>query len=320
MGEAVRRSGGPTGAGAPGLIRMTRFESVPVGEAAEAFLAERDLSAGTRRKYRETLELLCAHVEGPAVADVSGRELVRFMSSRWGSAAPATWNRQRACLRSFFAYCSRQRWILEDPSHALERHRVPDDETRAIPHAELEKLWGRRDVPLRERTLWRLLYETAARAQEVLELDVEDLDLPNRRAVVIAKGGARELVHFQTGSARLLARLLGGRRRGPIFLASRRPSPARTPAASDIDGETERGRLSYRRAAELFTGYSGGRTLHQLRHSALTDLASVNVSLPLLMAKSRHRSLRSLQRYARPGAEAVAALTAEHDPARRRRR
>jgi integrase/recombinase XerD len=37
------------------------------------------------------------------------------------------------------------------------------------------------------------------------------------------------------------------------------------------------------------------------------------------MAKSRHTSLRSLQRYARPGPEAVAQLTAEHDPERRRR-
>jgi hypothetical protein len=30
-------------------------------------------------------------------------------------------------------------------------------------------------------------------------------------------------------------------------------------------------------------------------------------------------SLRSLQRYARPGVDAVAKLTADHDPARRRR-
>jgi hypothetical protein len=37
------------------------------------------------------------------------------------------------------------------------------------------------------------------------------------------------------------------------------------------------------------------------------------------MAKSRHTSLRSLQKYARPGVDAVAKLTAEHDPARRRR-
>ena len=43
------------------------------------------------------------------------------------------------------------------------------------------------------------------------------------------------------------------------------------------------------------------------------------MGLALLMAKSRHTSLRSLQRYARPGPEPVAKLTAEHDPARRRR-
>jgi integrase/recombinase XerD len=52
---------------------------------------------------------------------------------------------------------------------------------------------------------------------------------------------------------------------------------------------------------------------------AVPHLAEQNVSLPLLMAKSRHASLRSLQRYARPGAEAVAARTAATDPARRRR-
>jgi hypothetical protein len=50
--------------------------------------------------------------------------------------------------------------------------------------------------------------------------------------------------------------------------------------------------------------------LHQFRHSALTHLAEDDVQLPLLMAKSRHRSLRTLQRYARPGPDAVAALTA----------
>lgn len=38
-----------------------------------------------------------------------------------------------------------------------------------------------------------------------------------------------------------------------------------------------------------------------------------------LMAKSRHSSLRTLQRYARPSVDAVAALTAAHDPAARRR-
>ena len=33
-----------------------------------------------------------------------------------------------------------------------------------------------RTVPLREKTLWQMLYETAARTAEILALDVEDLD------------------------------------------------------------------------------------------------------------------------------------------------
>ena len=49
------------------------------------------------------------------------------------------------------------------------------DNTRAIPLEDLEELWRRRGVPLREKTLWRLLYETAARASEVLALNVEDI-------------------------------------------------------------------------------------------------------------------------------------------------
>jgi hypothetical protein len=49
--------------------------------------------------------------------------------------------------------------------------------------------------------------------------------------------------------------------------------------------------------------------------SALTHLGEDDVSAPLLMAKSRHRDLRTLSRYVRPGSEAVAQLTAEHDRA-----
>jgi integrase len=69
---------------------------------------------------------------------------------------------------------------------AAESERRPDpvDETRAIPQAEIERLLSRRDVPLRERTLWRMLYETAARASEILALNVEVLDLERRRAPI----------------------------------------------------------------------------------------------------------------------------------------
>ena len=66
-----------------------------------------------------------------------------------------------------------------------------------------------------------------------------------------------------------------------------------------------RARLSYRQAEDLFKAASGGATLHQLRHSALTH-DEAGASTPMLMAKSGHTSVASLARYARPSAEAVA--------------
>jgi integrase len=148
--------------------------------------------------------------------------------------------------------------------------------------------------------------------------NVEDLDLANRRARARTKGGHRRQLHFQTGAARLLAKLLAGRDRGPVFLTDRRPAPARAPAATDLDPASGRARLSYERAEQLFKRYSVGKTLHQLRHSRLTHLGEQNVAAPLLMAISGHKRLATLQQYVKPGDEAVATLLAELDPDRRR--
>ena len=63
-----------------------------------------------------------------------------------------------------------------------------------------------------------MLYETAARAGEVLAVNVEDLDLARKRAVITGKGGHKEYVFWASGAARLLSRYLAGRRRGPVFL------------------------------------------------------------------------------------------------------
>jgi integrase/recombinase XerC/integrase/recombinase XerD len=135
--------------------------------------------------------------------------------------------------------------------------------------------------------LWTLLYESAARAGEVLGLDVDELDVVNRRAVVTRKGGARDVIVWQSGTARLLA----GSRRGPVLLTDRRA--AASVALLDLDPGTGRARLSYRRAAELLELHTadlpaGPYTLHQLRHSALTHAAEQCASTPMLMALSGH--------------------------------
>jgi integrase len=99
--------------------------------------------------------------------------------------------------------------------------------TRWSTRARLDKLLAADRHGLHERVLWRMLYETAARAEELLSLDVEDLDLEFRRGRVRSKGGAIEHVHWATGTARLLPRLLRGEQTSTQVTAGADPAARR---------------------------------------------------------------------------------------------
>jgi hypothetical protein len=70
-----------------------------------------------------------------------------------------------ATVRSFLGFCRRRRWLGEDLAGDLERRPEPADRTKAIPLPELERLWRRDTISVRDKDLWRFLYETAARAR-----------------------------------------------------------------------------------------------------------------------------------------------------------
>ncbi|MFI7127402.1 hypothetical protein ACIBQ1_17025 [Nonomuraea sp. NPDC050153] len=113
---------------------------------------------------------------------------------RWKTAAAATWNRHLSALCSSTTWAQRQDILATNPARRLQRRKPARRGDRSIPRTRLETLFTDTGHALRERLLWRLLYDTAARAEEVLTLNVEDLDLEFRRAHVVFKGGAIDLV------------------------------------------------------------------------------------------------------------------------------
>lgn len=299
-----------------------------LGHAVGQFLAGQT-NPNTLRAYRTALHGLRDELGADtplAVLDTDqGADAVAaWFLGRWGDAAPATVNVRIDALRSAGAWWRDQGtgWITTDPARRLQRRGAPPPRDRAIDRAVLLDFLAQPELPLRERTLYRLLYESAARTEEVLGLDVPDLDRPNRRSPVRRKGGAQDVITWQTGTARLLPRLLEGRTAGPLFLTHRRARVELAPA--DVDRASGRARLSYRRAeellAELTTGEPGGPwELHWLRHSALTHAAEDGASSAMLMSLSGHTNVRSVGRYARVSAAALARWQAERDPAARRR-
>ncbi|MFE4632067.1 sigma-70 family RNA polymerase sigma factor [Streptomyces sp. NPDC056773] len=234
-----------------------------LGGAAEGFLGRADLDAATVRSYGQTLRRLRLDLgdELPLYRLTAG-EVARVCTAAWGGAAARTWNRHRSAVRSFGAWAG-----LEGLAAGLERRAETRPRASALGPAQLDALWGDPAVPLRERTLWRLLHESGAGVKTVLSLNVEDLDLEDRRA-----RAGRTWVGWRSGTARLLPGLLAGRTRGPVFLSDRRPGPARTPGPADLCPDTGRRRLSYERAEHLFKEATrpldpagGGYTLRRLK-------------------------------------------------------
>ncbi|WP_327073631.1 hypothetical protein OG196_19600 [Kitasatospora purpeofusca] len=218
-------------------------------------LADRPVPAGPARRRARPPVLPLALLDHPSAAD----RLRTAVDRRRTGTDPRTLNRELSTLRAALAWWRARGWIGTDPADGLRPLPLPSPApgTGPLTPDELRALFALR-VPLREQLLWRLLHESGAPVETVLALDVDDLDLPHRRTHPSAPP-----LTWQAGTARLLPLHLAGRTAGPLLLTDRR-APAATPAA-DRCPHTHRARLSYRRAAELFTTHAPDRTLRQLR-------------------------------------------------------
>ncbi|MFF1568858.1 hypothetical protein ACFVY1_36265 [Streptomyces sp. NPDC058293] len=146
-----------------------------------------------------------------------------------------TVNRELSIARKAIGWGQRQGWISSDPTIGIEWRPAPPDWTKVLAENQIAALW-RLEVALREKTQWKMLYESAARADEVLCLNVEDLHPADKRGTITAKGGATEWIHWQSGTAQLLPRLIARRTRGQLFLTDRK-APAGTPTLDVCPGD-----------------------------------------------------------------------------------
>lgn len=281
-----------------------------VSEAVDPWLRSKAPAAPTARKYRETLVAVAADLGDPQISAVTTDDLEPVLLARWGSAAPATWNLRRAACGSLWTWALSRGHAETNPVMAIERRRpvrTELGERQAAPMAEVKVDELLRTAPAREAALWAFLYDTACRAEEALPLNVEDLDLDDRSAWVVGKGGEHRRVFWRSRTSRYLERYLRevGRRSGPVWTTSGAHGYRTARRGDQAPDGTKR--LSYRTAAERAA--ARGLNLHRLRHSQATHLAERNVDITVIRAKTGHTSLRSVERYARPGPAAARAAT-----------
>ncbi|MEU7749337.1 site-specific integrase [Nonomuraea sp. NPDC049158] len=323
----------------PAVVHLPVGKTLSVRTAADAFLDSLG-NANTIRTYGIGVGKTALRLgEDRPLASVADDEVGEALEALWGTAAVNTWNARRASVLSWLGWCRERGHEAPVIPAWTKRLTVPDSDTPVRSRAAIDRLIARREVHLREKTLYRMLYESAGRSEEILGVNIEDLDFAGRRCQVKAKGArtkARrrgqvredfvlETLYWDAGTARLLPRLLKGRTRGPVFLTHRRPGPGKVVNSRDVCPDTGLARLSYGQARALLDEHTAiggpgtGWDLHEFRHSALTHLGQAGASLLMLMAKSRHKKPENLRRYFKPSPEAIAELTSLLAPGDSRR-
>ena len=107
---------------------------------------------GPRRAYSQALSAIADGLGRDLPVDqLDSRKLLDMFQQRRGSAQPSTWNTRITAVKSFFSFCRRNGWLDHDPMALVDRRRQPRDQTIAIPYQDLERLWSRRDISLREK-------------------------------------------------------------------------------------------------------------------------------------------------------------------------
>lgn len=256
--------------------------------AVDEYLGQAPLGAASRRVYRISLTGWAWPLVGkpvPASAERRGAappvvplallddpatagRLRGALAVRAGQADARTVNRELSALRSAIGWWLDQGWISADPTAGL-RHRPPAGLAAPLDAAQVDALL-RLPARLREHAFWRLLADSGAGAAQVLALDVRHLDLQRHRTRA-QPGGLGAGIAWQPATSQVLGWLLAGRTAGPVFVTGRRPPAGDWYRGTDRCPVTGQTRMSYRRAAELFTTLTRpldpaghGWTLHQL--------------------------------------------------------
>jgi integrase/recombinase XerD len=179
--------------------------SPPVGFLIAQFLQERerDLAKASRRTYRMALEQFACSCSLP-VNQIQPLHIQTFLNSLKGRAfknksgkviyppaSPATYNLKRLALQQFFewaitkAYCS-----LPLPTTEIRAARLPNHLPRDLDRLLLHRVLQRAEAhSLRYIALIRTLLECGLRAQELLDLTLQDFQVSAEGSILQIRCG-----------------------------------------------------------------------------------------------------------------------------------
>lgn len=272
----------------------------------EKYLAvERDVSRHTVLAYRDGLKLFLLHAAerlgctvdrlDDAALDVEVvRSFLDWLKSQRRCGA-RTRNHRLAAIKSFVRYVA-----SVAPEHLERCRRIREMRPARVEHPEIEYLDEDEVLTLlqaidpitgrRDRALLLLLYNTGARVQEIVDLDVSDV---RREPVALVtfqgKGRKQRTCPLWSRTVNAIDTWLAERNCGPLFLNAHRRRLSRSGVAHILQTLAQRAGLCPRHAKRV--------TPHVIRHTTAMHLLQAGVDITTLAAWLGHSQLTTTHAY-----------------------
>ena len=269
-----------------------------IDEYLVSLRVERGLAANTINAYERDLAQYQRFLEGRE-PDQSAVE--RYVTAlRETGLAPSSVGRKVAAIKGLHRFLVAEEMRDQDPTLLVESPKQGDPLPKALTIDEVTKLIESPDVSTlkgrRDSALLEFLYGTGARVSEAVSLDLTDVDVEDRVALVTGKGSKQRMVPLGSKAVEAIARWLPDR----SAVVSRQQSG--DPLFTSVRGR----RLSRQAMFNVVrdAARAGGIRIekvspHVLRHSAATHMVEAGADLRTVQELLGHATISTTQVYTR---------------------
>ncbi len=270
--------------------------------AYEDFLKiEKQASANTVSSYLRDVNQFAAAMDGRGVdlTQVVTRDVEDYANSliKRGK-SPATVTRSVASIKSFYSCLTGKGYVAHNPAKGVSPAKVERKLPQVLTSKEVELFLEQPECTdlkgYRDRAMLELLYATGIRVSELIELDVDDLNLPGGVLKCFSKGKER-IIPLYPAAIRALGEYINNVR--PQLVES----PDETALFVNMSGErmSRQGFWKLIKYYQEKAGIQKDITPHTLRHSFAAHLLENGADLRSIQEMLGHADISSTQIYSK---------------------
>lgn len=280
----------------------------------------RNYSKDTVVSYKYDLEKYFAFLyqEGVLMDQVDTRLASYFLAKeQMNGVSKRSCKRRRSSLNHFYKYMVKVGYCKDNPFMFLDKMKTDSKLPQVLFEEQVNMLFKRNQertdfLMLRDEAILEVLFFSGVRAEELINIDLQDLNLRRNTILVNGKGSKQRIVVISQDCHKTVENYIN-KVRNVLLLKSKTPSPALF-LNNHGNRLTTRGLEYILKQTEQKIGMDLDLHPHKLRHSFATNLLSHDVPLLEIQKLLGHANLNATQIYTHVSEESLKQTYMEAHP------